>query len=129
MDTEARQPDRARLVLAESGQEQVTALLPGADGILVFTSNQGRVYRLGAEAAAAGEWVSDVADAGAVARFGVLRTVSAPPPQAVRGESPFRCGYTARPDATRTHWQTLTGGEAVYALSLQPICRCRRTLS
>jgi len=116
----ARQPDRARLVLAESGQEQVTALLPGADGILVFTSNQGRVYRLGAEAAAAGEWVSDVADAGAVARFGVLRTVTAPLPEGVRGEYAFRCGNTARPDATWTDWQTLTGGEAVYAIGAPP---------
>jgi len=116
----ARQPDRARLALAESGQEQVTALLAGADGILAFTSNQGRVYRLGAEAAAAGEWVSDVADAGAVARFGVLRTVTAPLPEGVRGEYAFRCGNTARPDATWTDWQALTGGDAVYAIGAPP---------
>jgi outer membrane protein assembly factor BamB len=116
----AQRPDRVRTALAESGQEQVTALLPGADGLLAFTSNQGRVYRLGTAAGDAGEWVSEVADAGAVARFGVLRTVTAPLPEGVRAEYTFRCGNTARSDATWSAWQVLAGDGASRAIGAPP---------
>lgn len=96
--------DRALAVVAESGQEQVTVLLPDKGGYLAFGSNLGKVYRLGASPGLAGEYVSDVVDAEFNAQFGTLQPVLDRLPAGVAVELYLRCGNTAQPDEAWTAW-------------------------
>jgi outer membrane protein assembly factor BamB len=96
--------DRALAVVAESGQEQVTALLPDKGESLAFSSNLGKVYRLGGAPALSGEYVSDVVDAEFPAQFGTLQPVVDRMPAGVTVELYLRCGNTAQPDEAWTAW-------------------------
>ncbi len=96
--------DRAVAVVAESGQEQVTALLPDKADSLVFGSNLGKVYRLSGAPGLSGEYLSDVVDAEFPAQFGTAQPVLDALPAGVTVELYLRCGNTAQPDEAWTAW-------------------------
>lgn len=90
-----------------SGQapaRQVTRLLPAADGSLWYvTSNPGKVMRQASRLAARGTYESEVHDAGAAARWGVMRWRGVTPPGS-RIELASRSGNTAIPNDTWSPW-------------------------
>ncbi len=56
--------------VAHLGATQATAVAEGSDGLLVGTSNTGKVYRLASEPSAKASYTSEVFDAGAFSRWG-----------------------------------------------------------
>ena len=112
--------DRALAVVAESGQEQVTVLLPDKGGFLAFGSNLGKVYRLGGSPGLAGEYVSDVVDAEYPAQFGTLQPVLDRLPAGVAVELYLRCGNTAQPDEAWTAWLGPGGAATGWKVAAPP---------
>ena len=98
--------------LVESGQEQVTVLVPHPDGLLAGGSNLGKIFRLGPGTVTRGEYLSDVGDAGLISRFGVMEANRSPAAAGVTTELSFRSGHTARPDETWTEWQSPGDGSS-----------------
>jgi hypothetical protein len=98
----------ASLVLAPP-QGQITALVPGATGVLyAVSSNPVAVWRVGPSAGEGGELLSTVQDARRFARFGRVRAVGS-------GSYSFstRTGNGDTPDTTWSHWQAVAGDGAV----------------
>lgn len=95
---------RVVCTLVECGQEQVTALVPQANGFLAFTSNLGRVFRVGSGAAERGDFISDPQDAAFMSRLGAvtIRTATGAPATGVTIQA--RSGNTREPDDTWTAW-------------------------
>lgn len=91
-------------VLVETGQEQVTAMVPHGEAIALFTSNAGKCYQLLRKPDEKGEYVTDAGDAGFPAKFGALtaQLPAAVPPG--RFEFWFRCGNSPEPDNTWGAW-------------------------
>lgn len=98
------QEDRFQAVMAEAGQQQITALLPARGGILACSSNQGKVFRLSRERVVTGEWLSGVEDAGFISRFGVLSGLTGSTASGLPPVCYFRTGNTQDPDETWSEW-------------------------
>ena len=99
----------ASLELAPS-QGQITALVPGAPGVLyAVSSNPVAVWRLGPAAGEGGELLSSVQDARRFARFGRVRAVGS-------GSYSFstRTGNSDATDTTWSRWQAV-GSEGAIA--------------
>ena len=112
--------DRAVAVVAESGQEQVTVLLPDKGDYLAFASNLGKVYRLGSAPGLSGEYLSDVVDAEFPAQFGALQPVLDRLPAGVTVELYLRCGNTAQPDEAWTAWLGPASGGTSWKVTAPP---------
>lgn len=98
----------ASLLLAPA-QGQITALVPGAAGVLyAVSSNPVAVWKLGPGAADGGELLSSVQDARRFSRFGRVRSVGS-------GSSGFstRSGNSDTPDTTWSRWQAVAGDGAI----------------
>lgn len=90
-------------LLGRVGAQQVTAVLPVADGQYVLaTANPGKLFRLSAARAAKGTYESDVRDASTVASWGTIswRAVL----NGGQVEIATRTGNTATPDDTWSDW-------------------------
>jgi hypothetical protein len=82
-------------------QGQITALVPGAGGVLyAVCSNPVAVWRLGPAAAEGGELLSGIQDARRFARFGRVRAAGSG-----RYEFSTRTGNGDTPDTTWSRWQ------------------------
>ena len=94
----------AVVLLARAPARQVTRLVDGPDGRIHFaTANPGAVYRLAADHAGEGTYVSEVHDAQTVAAWGTIRWRASTP----AGSSVLlhtRTGNTATPGATWSPW-------------------------
>ncbi|MFN7940127.1 MAG: hypothetical protein U0X73_00900 [Thermoanaerobaculia bacterium] len=86
-------------------------------GPTVATTNAASLWRFLARPAERGTYTSAVLDAGAVARFGVLRWSSGPPGGGeVRFR--FRAGWSAEPDSTWTAWSEPRSGAEIALADL-----------
>lgn len=99
--------DRKLNLIAQTGDGEVTRLVPAASGLLAVTSNPSRIWRLGATSAS-GSYESAVHDASTTARWGRLSARSG-------GTARFqtRSGNTARPDRTWSEWEAVTAEGAL----------------
>jgi sugar lactone lactonase YvrE len=89
---------------AKVSSSQVTALLTGSDGALhVAASNSGKVYRLDAEVADTGSYLSLPRDTSTVSRWGRIAW-SGRTPAGTKVELFTRSGNSAVPDATWSDW-------------------------
>lgn len=95
-------PARASLVTRLGGQ-QVTAMLAVGQTRYCATSNPAKVVRIDPAAAADGQYVSDVKDAGTVASWGAL-TWNARTPSPALVKVFTRAGNTPTPDETWSDW-------------------------
>lgn len=97
--------DPARTVLAgRAPARQVTRLLPAADGSTWYaTANPGKVLRMENRLAPRGTYESEVRDAAAAARWGVIRWRGTTPAGG-RIELASRSGNTAIPNDTWSPW-------------------------
>lgn len=96
-------PPRTVLVTRAPAQ-QVTSFAAGPDGDVYYaTANPARLYRLSAELAEEGRYLSDVRDAGTVATWGAIRWRARTPGQSsVRLYT--RSGNTPTPGETWSDW-------------------------
>jgi len=93
-------------LLARFPESQVTSLAGGARSVLYAgTSNPGRLYRAVEEHGHSGEYLSQVRDAGAMARWGQVRW-DATAPAGSRVEVSSRSGNSSTPDNTWSDWST-----------------------
>ncbi len=91
-------------LVTRANAEQVTTLVTGRDGRMVFaTSNPGKIFRLSNERAARGIYTSDVRDATTVAAWGALKWQAATP-TGTKIEISTRSGNTRTPDETWSDW-------------------------
>ncbi len=92
------------LLLTRASVQQVTSFASGPGGDLYYaTANPARLYRLSAEPADEGRYLSDVRDAGTVATWGAIRWRSRTPGQSsVRLFT--RSGNTPTPGETWSDW-------------------------
>jgi sugar lactone lactonase YvrE len=96
-------PDRTVATLFSSETTYALSLSRDAAGnLFVTTAGPSRVYRLPATGAEGGSYLSPVHDAGAAARWGVLRWSGSTEAGSVRLQT--RTGSTAFPDATWSDW-------------------------
>lgn len=94
--------DTDLLLKPETGQSLALALGPGGD-LYVGRANPTAVRRLGTEHRASGHFLSDVVDAGAVARWGRL-TWHARTPEKTRAALQTRSGNTTDPEDRWSQW-------------------------
>ena len=92
------------VLLTRAPAQQVTSFTAGPDGALYYaTANPARLYRLSAELADEGRYLSDVRDAGTVATWGTIRWRARTP-----GSSTVRLftrsGNTAAPGDAWSDW-------------------------
>ena len=93
-------------LVTRANAEQVTTLVAGRDGRMVFaTSNPGKIFRLSNERAGRGTYTSDVRDATTVAAWGALKWQAATP-AGTKVELSTRSGNTRTPDETWSDWST-----------------------
>ncbi|MCE2514945.1 MAG: hypothetical protein J4F37_08045 [Acidobacteria bacterium] len=92
------------VLLTRAPAQQVTSFAAGPDGDLYYaTANPARLYRLSAEPADEGRYLSDVRDAGTVATWGAIRWRARTPGQSsVRLYT--RSGNTPTPGETWSDW-------------------------
>ncbi len=92
------------VLLTRATAQQVTSFAAGPDGDLYYaTANPARLYRLSAEPAVEGRYLSDVRDAGTVATWGAIRWRARTPGQSsVRLFT--RSGNTPTPGETWSDW-------------------------
>ncbi|OFW03692.1 MAG: hypothetical protein A3I61_01960 [Acidobacteria bacterium RIFCSPLOWO2_02_FULL_68_18] len=84
--------------------QQVTSLGSDRDGRVLFaSSNPGKVFRLSAERADRGAYISDVRDAQSIATWGAIKWQAAVPP-GTRVEVSTRSGNTRTADETWSDW-------------------------
>lgn len=95
-------PGQFVTVLSDTGEEQATALKEQGDGVLITTSNLGKVLRLSPESSEAGNYVSRVFDAEVTSRWGQIRWSASPQLDGVRVFT--RTGNTGVPDDTWSDW-------------------------
>lgn len=112
--------ERVLAALVEAGQQQITGLLPGPDGIVAVSSNLGKVYRLADERVSQGEYLSDVVDAEFMARFGQIRADLPAGPVAGTADFFLRTGNTRQPDETWSEWLGPAGTRTGWALPAPP---------
>jgi hypothetical protein len=118
---------KGKVYRVESGYPRVTLLTrapvqqitgvhrSSARDLLLVTANPGKVYRMGAESAAEGHYVSEVLDASTTSTWGAVRW-SAGTPAGTSVTVQTRSGNTSRPDETWSDWSP-----AITAASGQPI--------
>jgi hypothetical protein len=88
---------------------QVVGVFADRGEPVLVTTNAAAVYRAAAASDAAGSYVSDALDAGAISRFGSLRWYGAAADEdGVRFQ--VRSGSNSKPDATWSEWSPATGG-------------------
>jgi len=96
-------PEKHVTVITDSPEEQITRLLKDANTVWAAGSNQGRVYKLGAQLADSGSYESKPLDAKAVAAWGrVSWRFSGGAGESV--ELQTRSGNTEKPDRTWSDW-------------------------
>ncbi len=94
--------DHQPVMLADTPESQITALLPTADGLLAATANSGRIYRLGGHRRQ-GTFTSEVYDTGSISTWGTIAWQALTPP----GTSIIlatRSGNVKPPDETWSEW-------------------------
>lgn len=94
--------ERVELLRLDHGQVLALAL-DGRGELFMGTGDTGRLYRLAAGHVASGTLVSDVADAKALARWGLISWQAELPP-GTRLSVAVRGGNVSEPDATWTPW-------------------------
>lgn len=94
--------DRQPTLLAESGENELSRLLPWTDGWLALASSAGKAIRIAATPAAEGEYESPVHEAVSIARWGALEAEVGPVFET-------RSGNSTKPDSTWSAWQALNG--------------------
>jgi len=101
-------------LLLETGEEEAVRLLETGEGMLVATSNMGKIFRVGSGPAGQGVYEAPVHDAGRVARWGRLSWRTGSTGGAVALQT--RSGNSARPDKTWSEWSaelTDNGGSPI----------------
>ncbi len=96
------EPDGDVALLATLREAQLTALMPVSGAVVLATSSPASVYRLEAESAESGAFVSRPFDAGGPARWGAIRWRVDHP--SGRTEIYTRTGNTQEPDASWSAW-------------------------
>lgn len=91
-------------LLADTDEEQVTRLLEQGGGLLLMTSNLGKVYRLGSDVSKTGTFESDAIDAGMVSHWGTISWRIENPSSSSTVKLYTRSGNTETPDDTWSNW-------------------------
>ncbi len=94
--------DRQPTLLAESGENELSRLLPLPNAWLATASSAGKAIRISANAALEGEYESPVHEAVSISRWGALEAE----PGAL---FETRSGNSTKPDNTWSEWQALNG--------------------
>jgi hypothetical protein len=94
--------DRQPTLLAESGENELSRLVPLPSGWLAVASSAGKAIRIAASAAPEGEYESPVHEAVSISRWGALDAESSPVFET-------RSGNSTKPDNTWSGWQALNG--------------------
>lgn len=104
-----RLSDHEETILADTEAAQVTAIIAGTKGELIFgTSNKGSVGQLGNQPAASGTFTSKPIDAQQIARWGTLRLIASGPDGSAVTVS-TRSGNLAEPrEDTWSQWSPQT---------------------
>lgn len=90
-------------LVTRTGGDQVVALEAEDGGVLVATSNPGRVLRMGTTTRSEGLYRSPVRDAGTISRWGAIRW-HATVPEGASLRLSSRSGNAATPDDTWSDW-------------------------
>lgn len=94
--------DRQPTLLAESGENELSRLLPLPNAWLALASTAGKAIRVAATPAAEGEYESPVHEAVSISRWGALDSEAGPAFET-------RSGNSTKPDNTWSAWQPLNG--------------------
>lgn len=94
--------DRQPTLLAESGENELSRLLPLPNAWLATASSAGKAIRIAANAAPEGEYESPVHEAVSISRWGALDAEPGPLYET-------RSGNSTKPDNTWSGWQVLNG--------------------
>ena len=97
-------------VITDSPMEQATRLVSEGDTVWVAGSNQGKVYKLSAQRAPEGTYVSKSLDARTVASWGRIMWRYSGPAGGV--EIATRTGNTEKPDSTWSDWSAAYTGSS-----------------
>ena len=100
--------DRKTWLLAQTGEGEITRLLPSGEGLLAATGDMGKLFRIGQAPAATGSYEAPVHDTATVARWGRLMWRMGDGGGTVRFET--RSGNSARPDNTWSEWSEARNG-------------------
>jgi hypothetical protein len=94
--------DRQPTLLAESGENELSRLIPVANAWLGIASSSGKAIRISANPATEGEYESPVHEAVSISRWGALDAEAGP-------SFETRSGNSTKPDSTWSGWQALNG--------------------
>lgn len=112
-----RQRDRVLVLEKETEDRQIVAVLPGAEGPSLATTNAAAVYRSRSGTEQQGTFISKVLDAEQLARFGTFHWWGNLP-EGTAARFSFRSGVSAVPDATWSEWSEAGSGRE---LSLESV--------
>jgi hypothetical protein len=105
--------------LAQASAQHVTRIVRDGERYLLAAANPGKLFALDARTAATGTYTSDVRDAGAGARWGLLRW-DGQVPGASKTSFETRSGNTAAPDDTWDTWTALKTDGSVARVQSPP---------
>jgi len=105
----ALEGDGRRRLLADTDQEQVSAIIVEGERAIFSTANLGRVYGLGPAMTGEGIYTSAAQDAGVLSRWGAFRW-EGETPAGTRVVFETRSGATSRPDETWPAWTAVRRG-------------------
>ena len=102
--------DRQAVLLAETGQQQVTRFAARDDRLWLATAHSAKLLRFSSEASEHGVYESPPRDAGTISRWGRF-FYRGQRPSGVALEIKTRSGNSARPDGTWSDWSAPIGFE------------------